>query len=1029
MRTKTVFPLLADADRAQAQPILDELARKGFAVSDKSVPPGGGKVVLLFLSAAFAADEELQRRFFEADSALCSIIPVDLDGAEQSELVRSALMAKNAIAASGRTPEEIAARVASADVFATKKSPLPALVLGLALLLALGAGLWLWRGRARESAPQTSLPALAESDLAAARRLGLTPEDLENITSFCIVGDAHGMSRRRFTTDSSVNPGIRTYLSDLAYDSEENGVRHWYSTQDGHEYTLTHYDDLRVIELMPNLRSLSLVLVEADRLPALKGLEKLEEVQLENCRFGDLDWAGEAELLYFTCRSCGVSDFSALGSMSRLREAWIELDDMQLADFSRAGGRSLHNLWIEGRGSVREIDLSGLADSELWELRLIELPVRDLDFLAGQSGLQLLELRNLRRLRSIEPMKTLSSLSRLDIRALPNVNDLTPLGSCERLKNFDMDNMRQIRDLDFLLGCPSLQEVWLSDVDLEDLDFIEPMSHNFGIGVGINGRVGDWSALSLASFYATLSIRPEDGSVAGILPYLAESKVSSLSICNARDLDLAALPEVASSLILTDCPNVEDLSALDGRNTFFGIELSDLPRLRSLEGLEKIRMFGKSEGTFQCRISVENCPRLEDWSALNNTKLSEIRLRKLFTLPDFGALRYAERTVLRLESIPELRDLSFLDAVAKPEKIYFSFELVDMDALEDLGALRRFRGEYLAVMPKLQDQAEALVQSKNFDRFEIAYPAGGWDDNDYDAFQLLSLEELDTLSDAALSHVTSITLAGDQLVDRDRYEVWDEWDGRRHHVLLVDRDSGEQTEVKNGGMSDLSALTKLTGLRRLELYAMPIESLEGIQVFGELEELRVQNCPKLTDASAAFTLQKLRSFEVGRCPIRSIQGVQNCTELDGIYIYETKVEDLSPLREIDYAASLERGGFGLSLGGMDCGDYSALESIPSLRFLDLNGAPIENWPDLSKIGELRELSAHGDGLTQEDLENIARLHPELEELQIPWNREISDLTPLLELRELRMLRVSRDMNKAIESLDGREYGFELEIQD
>ena len=32
MRTKTVFPLLADADRAQAQPILDELAKKGFAV-------------------------------------------------------------------------------------------------------------------------------------------------------------------------------------------------------------------------------------------------------------------------------------------------------------------------------------------------------------------------------------------------------------------------------------------------------------------------------------------------------------------------------------------------------------------------------------------------------------------------------------------------------------------------------------------------------------------------------------------------------------------------------------------------------------------------------------------------------------------------------------------------------------------------------------------------------------------------------------------------------------------------------------
>ena len=1028
MNRKTVFPIFSAADQAAVQPILEAVKRRGFRVREKDAVPGRSAVVLLFLSKAFAADEELQRRFFAADSAGCAVIPVDLDGAEQNELVRSALMAKNTIAAQGRTAEELAARIGTAD--APGGVRLPRILFAAALLLAIGAGLWIWRSRAPgDAVPQEAVPALAENELAAARRLGLTPEDLASIDSFTIVGDAHGQSRAHFTTDSSVNPGLRVYLDDLAYDSEQDGERRWYSTKDGHEFTLTHYDDLSVIELMPNLRSLSLVLVEADRMPSLKALQNLEVLRLENCRLGSLDWAAGSGTLYLYCRGCDIEDFSAVGSMSRLREAEFDLEEVSRADFSGAGAPSLHNVRMEGRGRLREIDLSGLAGCPLWELRLIDLPVRNLDFLSGQDGLQQLELCGLPALRSVEPLRELSALTWLWLLDLPNVNDLEPVGACRQLKDFNMNDMPQIRDLDFLTNCRSLQGVWLNNIDIEDLDFIESMSGNFGIRLSVSGRVGDWSALALDSFYGELRIRPENGSVAAILPYLADCKVGDLEIGNARDLDLAALPEVSSRLTLCDCPNLEDLSALEKKHTFSSLELRNLPRLRSLDGVQKIYYFGESENIFQCSLNIENCPRLEDWSALRGKRLGDIRLKRVFTLPDFGALRYSSRPLLRLESIPGITDLSCLDAVSEPEKLFFSFEIVDLHDLRDLGALRRFRGEYIAVMPELQDLAQALVDAKNFERCEIAYPAGGWDDDGYDEFTLLSLDELDTLSDAALGRVTSLCIAGDRLVDCDRYEVWDNWDGRRHHVVLFDRDSGEETEVGLGGYSDLSALSKLTGLRRLELYAMPLESLDGIQAFGELETLRVQNCPKLTDASAAFTLQGLRHFEVARSPLASIQGVQNCTELSRLFIYETKVRDLSPLRGMDFSASLGQGGFSLSVGGTDCDDYSPIEAIPAIDHLDLNGAHCERWPDLTQIGALRSLSAHGDDLTQEMLEGILRAHPELEELQIPYNRKLSDLTPLLEMENLRYVLISADMNKAAASLEGKNRGFELEIRD
>ena len=46
-------------------------------------------------------------------------------------------------------------------------------------------------------------------------------------------------------------------------DYDEDGA-HWYSREDGHEYALTRYDDLRFLALMPKLRDLEIALVEVD---------------------------------------------------------------------------------------------------------------------------------------------------------------------------------------------------------------------------------------------------------------------------------------------------------------------------------------------------------------------------------------------------------------------------------------------------------------------------------------------------------------------------------------------------------------------------------------------------------------------------------------------------------------------------------------------------------------------------------------------------------------------------------------------
>ena len=70
----------------------------------------------------------------------------------------------------------------------------------------------------------------------------------------------------------------------------------------------------------------------------------------------------------------------------------------------------------------------------------------------------------------------------------------------------------------------------------------------------------------------------------------------------------------------------------------------------------------------------------------------------------------------------------------------------------------------------------------------------------------------------------------------------------------------------------------------------------------------------------------------------------------------------------------------------------------------------------------------GCNIKNDDLRRIAEEHPELEELNIPWNpHQLTDLTPLLSMPSLRYVRISRDLSAAIRSL-GDDPGFRLDIE-
>ena len=85
------------------------------------------------------------------------------------------------------------------------------------------------------------------------------------------------------------------------------------------------------------------------------------------------------------------------------------------------------------------------------------------------------------------------------------------------------------------------------------------------------------------------------------------------------------------------------------------------------------------------------------------------------------------------------------------------------------------------------------------------------------------------------------------------------------------------------------------------------------------------------------------------------------------------------------------------------------------------------WADAVKDAKIFNLTAFCIP-DQQTFAALMAAHPELENMNIPWNHNVTDLSMLADMPNLRFVSISNTMEKAVQSLQGRELRFELEIQ-
>ena len=1029
MNGQSVKLLFAQADKAVLAPVLEALRAKGIKVSEGN--PEGDEILLAALSENFYADKSLTDALLAAvGKGGDKVLPLQLDNAAIPDDIKNAIYARNIISVGGRDADLVADRII--DALPAKKSRLPvAFIAGGVVLLALVVFMVV-RGM-QGSKPQETEPAAEETqEIAYPLPAGLTAEELAQIKCVAVIGEHFKYYKNdEFNGFKRMGDGAADMAYSLANESGEGDGR-WFWNEDGSEVTMTSYD-LRFLSMMPRLEEIHMVNARVTDAPDLSGNEMLSKIYARDCELGDLSWIAQSGVraVYLRCDS----DYSVLGNCPKLQTANLMLLPGRTANFASFSPPGLMDFILDAGGDDNGADLSGLAGCEhLTHVIISGTATADLSFLQGKNVISELRLSGMRQLRDISAVGSLAGLSTLDISDCPMVGDYSPIGECRNLKNLsigaDFDN--RIQDVSFVGNLTMLDSINLNGVNLPNLDFLTQIGQgrmNLS-SFSMSGSAGDYSGLGAFGMIGRLVLYPDNSADAGaIYAALTDSRINYLTLGNLDQVDLSALRQPTQELTLDRC-QITDLSSVPEGWQVPGLTLSNCQTLRSLEGLDSPNGFGTNGGI----LRIFNCPRLTDWSAIEGMNLNSLDITGGYTLPAEGNFR---TNTFLLDSVAGIENLDFLNEMDNSEPV--SFKFVGLEDLQSLKPLERFHGTYITVSPELEEQAKDLVNAGNFKEYRVEYPQGGWE-LDQSGLTLLSLDELETLPDALLRRVERFSLAGDVLFDPDENEgIWKNWgDGDRPELSVHNFDTEEERKVARGSgvVESMDYFDKLTGLRFLNLWDQPLESVDGIQNLRELHDLGLAFCDNLSDISPVFALQNLHSLWLNGPNIESIQGVQNLTQLCRLDISDTRVSDLSPLAEADYSTAVkENGGFEFAVSGHHIEDFSPLSAVPAFsRLMMGNTDPVLYISDLEGI-EIRSFQAdHGfsEECTAEDANALfaefVRNHPELEELDIPWNDRLTDLTPLLELENLQKVRISANMEAARASLEGADYNFMLEIE-
>ncbi len=176
------------------------------------------------------------------------------------------------------------------------------------------------------------------------------------------------------------------------------------------------------------------------------------------------------------------------------------------------------------------------------------------------------------------------------------------------------------------------------------------------------------------------------------------------------------------------------------------------------------------------------------------------------------------------------------------------------------------------------------------------------------------------------------------------------------------------------GIQDVSSLTKLRKLRKLDLDTAKIRDLRPLAGLTRLEWLFLANTP-IHDISPLAELHDLRTLVLRNTQVSDLSALRELTELRQLYLQDSQVEDLKPL------AGLTELEF-LILDRTRVKDLSPLKDLNKLGWLSLVNTHVSDITPLKGLTALFSVELDQTNVSAADAQMLRQVLPKC---KVEWS--------------------------------------------
>jgi Leucine-rich repeat (LRR) protein len=697
------------------------------------------------------------------------------------------------------------------------------------------------------------------------------------------------------------------------------------------------------------LSSITKLSCASSGIETLDGIEKLSNLT-------ELDLSGN-----------GISDISLLANLGKLETLYLKNNEIENIDS------------LSGLDNLKILDVS---DNEIYKITAVPRSVESLD----------LEDNSLEELDLLFDLfaEFESSRATASIRALHS--DAVKTNGVSLLQFLKIGgNYIPVQYVQHLQSLPALKKVLV--VDLGSMKEHPPVEEPFEalIRNTLGKSHGETITQEDYNRITSLTVNSKISDISGIERlknlkslYFSYSKVSDFSeVAELENLEslsfyynngLKAIPEVKSlKTLYVNSRNyyLEDISALGKMPYLTSISFYS-GRFTKLPVLKNPTSFYSNVSTLSDISGFENVSTLKSVS-IENAQITEIS--------SLGKSTGITNLNLRNTKVSEVSILKNLTAIT-------SLTLYNVDEVSDIKHLAN-----LQTLDLRYSKTENLDFMKGKEKLQTLYLYGHSNLVDVSGLENLNITYFELFNNSKLENIASIGTL------KNLQNLYISGNGSLKKIPDVsDLEKLTYLElVSNGSLVDISELAYLYNLPSLKIHNN--DSLSDISALASLEKLNsltLSDNP-ISDISPISDLN-ITSLTISNNPISDISPIGNLKKLDYLSLHDNNISDISPIGNVKTLTTLNLSSSTVS----DISVLSNLENLSTLYLRYLNS--VTDFSPLEDLEKLQYLTLYNT----DSIETLPTLATSMYKLEIYYNDELSDISSISELTNLKYADVQKN---------------------